>query len=102
MNGVWIHMAATNLTMLRLALVPGISLPTSLYFSTFATSIYLDPAELCAVSKLNKEGMIANIIKLNVPKNDAHDHAPGRQDARDASRHDHVSPSLSKKLSDCE
>ena len=44
MNGVWIHMAATNLTMLRLALVPGISLPTSLYFSTFATPIFPDPA----------------------------------------------------------
>ena len=85
MNGVWIHMAATNLTILRLALVPGISLPTSLYFSTFATPIYPDPAVLCAVSKLNKEGMIANIIKLNVPRNDAHDHAPGRQDVRDDS-----------------
>ena len=78
-------MAATNLTMLRLALDPGISLLTSLCFSTFATPIYPDPAVLCAVSKLNKEGMIANIIKLNEPRNDAHDHAPGRQDVRDDS-----------------
>ena len=101
MNGVWIHMAATNLTMLRLALDPGISLLTSLCFSTFATPIYPDPAVLCAVSKLNKEGMIAN-IKLNVPRNDAHDHARGRQDVRDASRQDHVSLSLSKKPSDYE
>ena len=102
MNGVWIHMAATNLTMLRLALVPGISLLTSLYFSTFATPIYPDPAVLCAVSRLNKEGMIANIIKLNEPRNDAHDHAPVHQGVRDASRQDYMSPSLSKKLSDCE
>ena len=85
MNGVWIHMAATNLTMLCLALVPGISLLTSLYFSTFATPKNPDPAVLCAVSKLNKEGMIANIIKLNVPRNDARDHAPGRQGVRDDS-----------------
>ena len=78
-------MAATNLTMLRLALVPGISLLTSLYFSTFATPKNPDPAGLCAVSKLNKEGMIANIIKLNEPRNGAHDHAPGPQDVRDDS-----------------
>ena len=85
MNGVWIHMAATNFTMLRLALDPGISLLTSLYFSTFATPVYPDPAVLCAVSKHNKEGMIANIKKLNVPRNDARDHAPGRQHVRDDS-----------------
>ena len=30
MNGEWIHMAATNLTMLRLTFDPGISLFTSL------------------------------------------------------------------------
>ena len=75
-------MAVTNLTMLRLALVPGISLLTSLYSSTFATPIYPDPAVLCAASKLNKEGMIADIIKLNEQRNDAHDHAPGLQDVR--------------------
>ena len=86
MNGVWIHVAATNLTMLRLALVSRISLLTSLYSSTFATPIYPDPVVLCAVSKLNKEGMIADIIKLNEPRNDAHDHAPGPQDVRDDSR----------------
>ena len=85
MNGVWTHMAATNLTMLRLALVPGISLLTSLYFSTFATPIFPDPVALCAVNKLNKEGMIADIIKLNEPRNDTHDHAPGLQDVRDDS-----------------
>ena len=71
MNGVWIHMAATRLTMLCLALDPGINLLTSLCFSTFATPIFLDPVVLCAVSKHNKEGMIANIINLSVPRNDA-------------------------------
>ena len=86
MNGVWIHMAATSLTMQRLALDPGTNLLTSLCFSTFATPIFLDPAVLCAVSKHNKEGMIANIIKLSVPRNDARDHAPGRQGVRDDSR----------------
>ena len=54
-NGVWIRMAATSLTMLRLALVPGISLLTSLFSSTFATPIFLDPAVLCAVSRHNKK-----------------------------------------------
>ena len=54
------------------------------FFSTFATPIYPDPA-FCVVSKLNKEGMIENIIKLNVPRNDARDHAPGRQGVRDDS-----------------
>ena len=83
MNGVWIHMAATSLTMQRLALDLGINLLTSLCFSTFATPIFLDPAVLCAESKHNKEGMIANITKLSVPRNVARDHAPGRLDVRD-------------------
>ena len=82
MNGVWIHMAATNLTMLRLALVPGISLLISLYSFTFATPIYPDPIALCAVSKLNKEGMTADIIKLNEPRNNAHDLTPELQYVR--------------------
>ena len=99
---VWIHMAVTNLTMLRLALDPRISLLTSLCSSTFATPIFPDPGVLCAVSKHNKEGMIANITNLSVPRNDARDHAPVHQGVRDASRQDHMSPSPSKKLSDCE
>ena len=37
-NGVWIRMAATNLTILRLALVPEISLLTFPFSSTFAIS----------------------------------------------------------------
>ena len=79
-------MAAFSLTMQRLALDPGINLLTSLCFSTFATPIFLDPAVLCEVSKHNKEGMIANMTKLSVPRNVARDHAPGRLDVRNDSR----------------
>ena len=85
MNGVWIRMAAIKLTILRLALVPRISLLLCPSSFTFATPIYLDPVALCAVSKLNKEGMIADVIKLNEPRNNAHDHAPDPQDVRDDS-----------------
>ena len=102
MNGVWIHMAATSLTMQRLALDLGINLLTSLCSSTFATPIFQDPAVSCAVSKHNKEGTIANITNLSVPRNDAHDHAPVHQGVSDASRQDHMIPSRSEKLSDCE
>ena len=86
MNGVWIHMAATSLTIKRLALDLGINMLTSLCSSMFAIPIFPDPAVSCAVTKHNKEGTIANIIKLNVPRNDTRDHAPGRQDVRDDSR----------------
>ena len=79
-------MAATSLTMQRLALDPGINLLTSLCFSTFATPIFLDAAVLCAVSKHNKEGRIAIITKLSVPRNVARDHAPGRPDVSNDSR----------------
>ena len=91
MNGVWIRMAATSLTMLRLALDHGINLLTSLCSFTFATPIFPDPAVSCAVSKHNKEGLTANITNLSVPRNDAHDHAPVHQGVRDASRQDHMS-----------
>ena len=78
-------------------------LPVFLHLrNTFATPIFPDPAVLCAVSKHNKEGMIANIINLSVPRNDAHDHAPVHQGVHDASQQDHMSPSRSEKLSDCE
>ena len=85
-DSVSVSVSVYRLTMQRLALDPGINLLTSLCSSTFATPIFLDPAVLCAVSKHNKEGMIANIINLSVPRNDARDHAPGRQGVRDDSR----------------
>ena len=73
-----------------------------LCFSTFATPKNPDPAVLCAVSKLNKEGMIANTTNLSVPRNVAREHAPVHQGVHVASRQDHMSSSLTKKLSDCE
>ena len=70
--------------------------------STFATPIFPDPAVSCVVSKHNKEDLSADMTNLSVPRNDAHDHAPVHQGVRDASQQDHMSPSPSKKLSDCE
>ena len=49
----------------------------------------------CAVSKHNK-------TNLSMRGNDAHDHAPVHQGVGDAARQDHMSPSRSKKLSDCD
>ena len=100
-NGVWIRMAATNLTILRLALAPGISLPTSLYFSTFATPIYPDPAVLCVVSRRSKKDLNADATK-NEGRDEVLDCALVNQGGSDASRQVHMSPSRSVKLSDCE
>ena len=76
MNGVWIHMAATSLTMQHLALDFGINLLTSLCSSIFAIPIFVDPAVSCAVSMHNKEDLSANMTK-NVCRDDknAHDRA---------------------------
>ena len=63
MNGVWIRMAAVKLTILRLALAPGISLLICLSSFTFAIQISLDPAALCEVNRLSKEDLNANAIK---------------------------------------
>ena len=63
MNGVWIRMAATKLTILRLALAPGISLLICLSSSTFAIQISLGPIALCEVSRLSKEDLNANATK---------------------------------------
>ena len=63
MNGVWIRMAAIKLTILRLALAPGISLLICPSSFTFATQISLDPAALCEVKRLSKEDLNANATK---------------------------------------
>ena len=94
-------MAATNLTILRLALAPGISLPTFLYFSTFATPLYPDPAVLCVVSRRNKKDLNADATK-NEGRDEVLDCALVNQGVSDASRQVHMSPSRSEKLSDCE
>ena len=75
-NGVWIHMAATSLTMQRLALDLGINLLIFRCSSTFAIPIFPDPAVSYVVSKHNKEDLSANMTK-NVCRDDgnAHDRA---------------------------
>ena len=83
MNGVWIHMAATSLTMQRLALDLGINLLTSLCSSIFAILIFPDPAVSCAVSKHNKEGLSANITNSSLRGDDELD--------CDVAHHSHVS-----------
>ena len=63
MNGVWIHMAATKLTILRLALDHGINLLTCPSSSTFAIQISLGLIALCEVSRPSKEDLNANATK---------------------------------------
>ena len=74
-SGVWIHTVAANTITLHLALDPEIKPLTFLCFSTFAPPIYMAPTASCAVSKRNKEGLTADITKMNEPRNHAHDHA---------------------------
>ena len=56
-------MAAIKLTILRLALAPGISLLTFLSSSTSAIQISLGLIVLCEVSRLSKEGLNADATK---------------------------------------
>ena len=79
MSGVWIHMAATSLTMQRLASDLVIKPLTSLCSSISAPPICLDPAASCAVSKRNKEGLSADITNMTVREEDVHDRDPVRQ-----------------------
>ena len=74
-NGVWIHMAATSLTMQRLAWDLEIKLLTFLFSSISVPPICLDPAASCVVNKRNKEGVSADTTK-NVCRDDVHDRAP--------------------------
>ena len=62
-NGVWIRMAALKLTILRLALAPGISLLTSPSSSTSAIQISLGLIALCEVSRPSKEDLNADATK---------------------------------------
>ena len=76
-SGVCIHMAATSLTMLRLAWDLETNLLISLCFFIFAPLICPDPAASCVVSKHNKEDLSADTTK-NVCRVDVHDRAPVR------------------------
>ena len=62
-SGVSIHMAATSLTMLRLAWDLETNLLISLCFFIFALLICPDPAASCVVSKYNKEDWNADTTK---------------------------------------
>ena len=78
MSGVCIHMAATSLTMLRLAWDLETNLLISLCFFIFALLICPDSAASCVVSKHNKEDLGADTTK-NACRDDVHDRAPVRQ-----------------------
>ena len=78
MSGVCIHMAATSLTMLRLAWDLETNLLISLCFFIFALLILPDPAASCVVSKHNQEDLSADTTK-NACRDDVHDRVPVRQ-----------------------
>ena len=77
-SGVWIHMAATSLTILRLAWDLETNLLIFLCFFICALLICPDPAASCVVSKHNKEDLSADTTK-NEGRDDVHDRAPVRQ-----------------------
>ena len=77
-SGVCIHMAATRLTMLRLAWDLETNLLISRCSFIFALLICPDPAASCVVSKHNKEELSADTTK-NVCREDVHDRAPVHQ-----------------------
>ena len=73
MSGVWIHMAATSLTTLHLALDLVINPLTSLCSYTSAPPICVVPAASCVVSKPNKEGLSTDITNTSVCEDDTLD-----------------------------
>ena len=79
-SGVSIHMAATSLTMQRLALDLGINLLIFQCSFIFAIPICPDPAASCEVTKHNKEDLSADMTKSvcrdDVHQENAHDCAP--------------------------
>ena len=78
-SGVCIHMAATSLTMLRLAWNLATKLLIFLFFFISVLPICLGPAASCVVSKPNKEDLSADTTNMNVCGDDVHDRAPVRQ-----------------------
>ena len=78
-SDVWIHMATTSLTMLRLAWDLEIKLLTFLFSSISVPPICLDPAASCVVNKRNKGGLSADTINTNVCGDDVHDRDPVHQ-----------------------
>ena len=79
MSGVWIHMAATSLTMQRLASDLVINPLTSLCSYISAPPICLAPLASCAANTHNKEEWNAGITNMTVREGDVHDCDPVRQ-----------------------
>ena len=102
MSGMWIHMAATSLTMQRLASDHVINPLTSLCPYISAPPICLAPPASCAANMHNKEEWNASITNMTVREEDVHDCDTVRQDEGDATRQHHMSPPRSDKLIDCE
>ena len=75
-SGVSIHMAATSLTMLRLAWDFETKLLIFLFFFISVLPICLDPAASCVVSKRNKEDLSADTINMKLCGDDVRDRAP--------------------------
>ena len=99
-NGVCIRMAALKLTIQRLVLAPGISMPTFLSSSTSAIQISLGLIVLCEVSRPSKEDLNADATK-NVGRDEVLVCALVNQGVNDASLHVHSCSSCSMMLSDC-
>ena len=93
-NGVWIRMAAIKLTILRLALAPGISLLTFPSSSTSAIQISLGLIVLCEVSRPSKEDLNADATK-NVGRDEVLVCALVNQGVNDASLQVHTCSSCS-------
>ena len=79
MTGVWIHTAATSLTMQRLASDLVINPLTSLCSYISAPPIYLATLASCAANMHNKEEWNAGITNMTVREGDVHDCDPVRQ-----------------------
>ena len=79
LSSVWIHMAATSLTMQRLASDFVINPLTSLCSYISAPLICLAPLASCAANMHNKEEWNAGITNITVREGDEHDCDPVRQ-----------------------
>ena len=92
MSGVWVHMAATSLTMQRLASDLLINPLTSLCSHISAPPICLALPASCAANMHNKEERNAGITNMTVREEDVHDCDPVRQGEGDAARQHRMSP----------
>ena len=79
MSGVWIHTAATSLTMQRWASDLVINLLTSLCSHISVPPTYLAPKASCAANMHNKEEWNAGITNMTVREGHVHDRHPVRQ-----------------------